>query len=148
MLPNSYYVECIKALHTLFTQANMSYEIHVHTEVITKPTLITPAHHGICDRITEPIVIRPEDSHLEDFQNLNVRMRINECPIETLKALTLSDVLLASRSSFSYVASIVKKSIVLFHPFWHSLAPGWIPTNGAQDIFDNREKILEKLSGV
>jgi hypothetical protein len=147
MLPNSYYVECMRALHTLFTQAAVPYEFHVHTEVLTKPTLVTPEHHGICSRTKEPVLVRPEDSHMEDFKEFtDCRFHINEYPIDTLKALTVADVLLASRSSFSYVASILKQGgVVLFHPFWHSLSPAWIPTEGGKDILDAKEKILNNL---
>jgi hypothetical protein len=150
MLPNSYYIECMEALHSIFTEANISYEFHLHTEVLTKPTLITPSHHGICDRIPESVLVTPEDSKMEDFNVIpNIKYHINEHPVDTLKALTLSDVLLASRSSFSYVASILKLGgVVLFHPFWHSLAPGWIPTRGKDDILAAKHDILRKLRGA
>jgi hypothetical protein len=147
MLPNSYYVKCMRALHTLFTQAGIPYEFHLHTEVITKPTLITPDTHGILNRITDPVLLTPEDNHLEDFNEFtDCKFHINEYPIDTLKALVLSDVLLASRSSFSYVAAILKKKgVVLFHPFWHGLSPDWIPCSDATDIFNAKDKILNKL---
>jgi hypothetical protein len=146
MLPNSYYIDCMKTLSHIFTHANIPYEFHLHTEIISKPTLITPSHHGITDRITDSIVITPEDNHIEEFQVIpNIKYRINEDPVETLKALSSANVLLASRSSFSYVAAILasaSSSVVLFHPFWHSLAEGWIPTRSGQDIFDAQERIL------
>jgi hypothetical protein len=147
MLPNSYYVDCIRALHALFTHAGLAHEFHIHTEVLTKTTTITPQHHGICDRTKEPVVVGPEDSHMEDFAGLpNVVLRINEDPVDTLKALCTCDVLLASRSSFSYVAAIVKKGIVLFHPFWHALAPSWIACRSGHDIIAAHEKILAGLN--
>ena len=147
MLPNSYYVKCMRALHTLFTQAGIPYEFHLHTEVITKPTLITADTHGILNRITDPVLLTPEDSHMEDFNEfVDCKFHINEYPVDTLKALVLSDVLLASRSSFSYVAALLKnKGVVLFHPFWHGLSPDWIPCRDATDIFDAKDKILKSL---
>jgi len=148
MLPNSYYIECMEALHSIFTEAKVPYEFHLHTEVLTKPTLITPSHHGICDRIPKSVLVTPEDSKMDDFKTIpNIKYHINEYPVDTLKALTLSDVLLASRSSFSYVAGILKRDgVVLFHPFWHSLAPGWIPTRSKDDILNAKADILRKLS--
>jgi hypothetical protein len=147
MLPNSYYVECIKALTSLFKKYSLPFEIHLHTEVLTKPTLITPSHHGICERVPTSKLVTPEDSHMEDFEGLpNLILHINEHPMEALKALTVADVLLASRSSFSYIASIMKQGgVVFFHPFWHSLAPGWIPTTSAQDILAAEETLFRKL---
>lgn len=146
MLPNSYYIDCMKSLVEIFTQANIPYEIHLHTEIVTKPTLITPTHHGITNRINTPILLRPEDNCIEEFSIIpNIKYRINEDPVETLQALSTANILLASRSSFSYVAGIVSSSasrLVLFHPFWHALSPLWIPTTCGKDIFDARERIL------
>jgi len=147
MLPNSYYVECIKAISSLFQKYSLPFEIHLHTEVLTKAILVTPSHHGICERVKDPKLVTPEDSHMEDFEGIpNLILHVNEHPIDALKALTVSDVLIASRSSFSYIASIMKKGgVVFFHPFWHSLAPEWIPTRSAQDILDSEETLFRKL---
>jgi hypothetical protein len=146
MLPNSYYIDCMKSLSQIFTEANVPYEFHLHTEIISKPTLVSPSHHGITDRITVPVLITPEDNRIEEFSVIpNIKYRINEDPVETLKALSTANILLASRSSFSYVAAILSSGtsgVVLFHPFWHSLAPGWIPTHSGQDILHAKEKIL------
>jgi hypothetical protein len=37
------------------------------------------------------------------------------------------------------------RGVVFFHPFWHSLAPGWIPTRSAQDILANEQAMFQKL---
>ena len=148
MLPNSYYVECIRELEKILTEERITYEIHFYTEQLTKATTITPGHHGICNRIKESIVVKPEDNHLEDFAEFkNMIYHINESPVQTLIDLTTADILLASRSSFSYVAGMVKKEgVVLFHPFWHSLSPSWIPTRCASDIANAKDLILKKLN--
>uniref|UniRef100_A0A6C0KMT9 Uncharacterized protein n=1 Tax=viral metagenome TaxID=1070528 RepID=A0A6C0KMT9_9ZZZZ len=150
MLPNSYYVECMRAIEKILKDAGMKYEFHFYTEQLTKPTTITPGHHGICNRIKEAVTVRPEDNHLEDFAEFkNIIYHINGCPVQTLIDLTTADVLLASRSSFSYVAGMVKKEgVVLFHPFWHSLAPSWIPTRSASDIVNAKDLILKKLNAA
>jgi hypothetical protein len=116
--------------------------------VPSKKITITPSHHGIFDRITEPIIIDPVNNHMEDFSSFtNIIYHINEDPIETLKELTNSDILLASRSSFSYVAAILKKKgVVLFHPFWHSLSPNWIPVSSEKDIFNASDKIIRAIN--
>ena len=147
MLPNSYYVECMKAIESILQESNTKYEFHLYTEQVTKPVEITPQHHGICERISSSVIVRPEDNHLEDFSGFpQIVYHINECPVETLKQLTTADILLASRSSFSYIAGMLKKEgVVLFHPFWHSLSPGWIPTKSAQDIYAAKNKILNTL---
>jgi len=151
MLPNYYYVECMRALQQILTEAKIKYEFHLHTEQLTKPTMVTPGHHGICNRIKESVLVKPEDNHLEDFAEFGntIVYHINECPVQTLVDLTTADILLASRSSFSYVAGMVKKEgVVLFHPFWHSLSPSWIPTKEGQDILNAKETILKQLSAA
>jgi len=145
MLPNEYYVECMNALKTILEGFHIPYEFHLYTEQVTAPVTITPEHHGICNRIENSITLKPEDNHLEDFKIIpNIIYHINESPLQTLKDLTTADILLASRSSFSYVAAILKPAgLTFFHPFWHSLSDQWIPTNSYTDIYNNMEKIVE-----
>ena len=39
------------------------------------------------------------------------------------------DLLIISRSSFSFLAAILnKKGIILYHPFWHTAPAAWIDT--------------------
>ena len=149
MLPNSYYVECMRALDSVLTEAGMKYEFHFYTEQMTKAVTITPGHHGICNRIKNSVVVKPEDNHLEDFAEFKSMIyHINECPVQTLVDLTRADILLASRSSFSYVAGMLKgHGAVLFHPFWHSLSPSWIPTKSGADVYAAKEDILQHVRG-
>jgi hypothetical protein len=144
MLPNSYYVECMRALQKVL--GPLPYEFHIYTEQLTKLTVITPEHHGICSRIEKPVTVSPEDNHLEDFAEFKDAVwHINTSPVETLQALCKADILLASRSSFSYVAGILnRQGIILFHTFWHSLSPRWIPCHGPSDIFNSALNILDK----
>lgn len=147
MLPNSYYIGCIKKLSEILRE--IPHEFHIHTEVVTKPTVITPAHHGIENRINNSILISPSDNHLEDFEGIpNLIWRINECPIQTLKDMITSDIFIASRSSYSYIAAIIKKKGVLFHPFWHALSPEWIPVTHESDIEENKDKIMNTIRSL
>ena len=146
MLPNSYYVDCMKALQSIL--GDLPYEFHLYTEQLSKPLLVLPSHHGICNRISAPVLVDPAANHLEDFAGLPIIYHINESPVQTLKDLATADILLASRSSFSYVAAIVKQGTVLFHPFWHSLAPHWIPTRGPNDILAAAPQILKALGPI
>jgi FkbM family methyltransferase len=147
MLPNEYYISCMEALSAILEKENIKYEFHIHTEQLTMPLTVTPSHHGICNRITENIILYPEDNFKELFNKFsNVIFHINEYPVKTLVDLTNSDILLGSRSSFSYIAAIMKKKgCILFHPFCHGLSTNWIPTKSVKDIFDNSTKIVDKL---
>ena len=144
MLANEYYVDCMNAFKTILEGFRIPYEFHLYTEQVTAPVTITPGHHGICNRVENSVILKPEDNHLEDFQAIpNIIYHINESPLQTLKDLTTADILLASRSSFSYVAAILKPAgLTFFHPFWHSLSDQWIPTRSYVDIYNNMEKIV------
>lgn len=129
MLPNTYYVQVIKLLNSLLPTYTSNYVIKVHTEAPTKPTTVSPDTHGITNRIEAPVIITPDDLHLEDFQLPNVQLCINESPTDTLHAFATSDLFVMSHSSFSVVgAACNKNGIVLYHPFWHRPAPYWLNT--------------------
>jgi hypothetical protein len=144
MLPNSYYISCMKSLKTILDNNNIPFTFHLYTEVATQPFDVTPSHHGILNRTSSTITIRPDDSHMDDFKEFDsIVYHINECPVETLVNLVNSDILLASRSSYSYVAAMLKKKgVILFHPFWHKLNKNWIPVYSNNDILNNADKII------
>jgi hypothetical protein len=146
MLPNSYYIEIIKALTDILGER--PYELHIHTEEVTQNVVITPEHHGIMNRTNANVTLTPNDNKFEEFNCIpNITFHINEDPIKTFKDLTNADVLIASRSSFSYTAAILKsKGVVLFHPFWHCISNNWIATRSAIDVYNNKNTILKKLS--
>ena len=44
-----------------------------------------------------------------------------------MRSLATADVLVMSRSSFSYVAAILNRDgAVMYHPFWHRAPSSWI----------------------
>lgn len=102
---------------------SIPYEFHIYGECNADQTIITPTHHGIFNRIKEPIILEPDINYFDDFIGENVFLHINDSPVKTLIDLINSDCLVASRSSFSYVAAIVKKKgCVIFPKFWHGLS--------------------------
>ena len=129
MLPNSYYVNIINLLNALLPRFTTNYTINVHTEMPSKPLTYNPEMSGITNQTTTDNTIRPEDSHLEEFNLPNVKLRINEPPIDTLTAFTESHLFVMSHSSFSVIgAAMNNNGIVLYHPFWHQPASYWLNT--------------------
>lgn len=131
MLPNAYYVACARRVAAFLTRSSIPYVCELYTEVPSKRFVVTPAHYWIDEqRIAGDVVLSPEMSALEDFDELpNLRPRINLDPIETLEGLATADVMIMSRSSFSYVAAILNpRAAIICHPFWHSALPEWIQT--------------------
>jgi hypothetical protein len=145
MLPNSYYISCMNALCTLF--ADRAYEFHIYSEDVQKEVEITPEHKALQGRFETPVLLTPSDNHWEDFAGFaNLHWHINECPVQTLQDLVNSDILLASRSSFSYVAGLLKqKGVTIFHPFWHPLDPEWISATSGDDILANADRIHQYI---
>lgn len=65
----------------------------------------------------------------ENFKKFNAPdliLHLNESVEDTFIPLVLADVLVTSRSSFSYVAAILSEGTVYYMPFWHPPLPGWL----------------------
>jgi hypothetical protein len=100
----------------------------LYTEVPSKTFVVTPGHHGIDNRVTVDTVVDPQMNLVDEFEEIpNLRKFINGDPIKALEGMCTADVLIMSRSSFSYVAAILsKQGIIIYHPFWHSPLPEWV----------------------
>jgi hypothetical protein len=140
MLPNSYYVAVCQLLARVFDDLGVpSYVFEIYTEQVRGDVTITPGHHGIHNRTRKDIVLRPSDSHLEDFDVVAPRrMMVNLDPLETLQRLATADILVMSRSSFSFVAASLHDpgyGLVVYHHFWHAAAAEWfVVATGNGDI--------------
>jgi hypothetical protein len=128
MLPNSYFVGVARRVADVLETLGLEYEIELWTEVPAGDFVVGLYHHGINGRIAEPFLVRAEMYGLEEFNELpNLVHRINGPAIDCLEGLATADVLVMSRSSFSYVAAILNRSgVVLYHPFWHRGMSSWI----------------------
>ena len=84
-----------------------------------------------------PHSCQPEMCRLDEFSLLpNLVRCIKEKAIDCLRELITADVLVMSRSSFSYVRGILNRNgIVLYHPFWHRAPSSWM-TVGPDGQFD------------
>jgi hypothetical protein len=56
----------------------------------------------------------------------------------TMQQLVAADMLIMSKSSFSYVAALISEGIKIYEPFWHPPLDDWLPRNFRGD-FDRRE---------
>ncbi len=137
MLPNVYYIEVAQNVARVLDALKMDYQMELHTEVPNKEFIVQPNHHGISHRIRTPVTVSPQMCRLDDFSVLpKLVFCINETPVECLRKLATADILVMSRSSFSYVAAILNRNgIMLHHPFWHPALSSWI-TVGRNGQFD------------
>ena len=73
-------------------------------------------------------MVDPAENCIEEFDVLpHLKKFINADQIESMKSLATADLLVISRSAFSYVPALLnKKGIIVYHPFWHGALPEWI----------------------
>lgn len=66
------------------------------------------------------------ESDFAGLQEIGAKLFLNINAIWTLRQLTEADILIMSKSSFSYVAALISDGIKLYEPFWHSPLDSWI----------------------
>jgi hypothetical protein len=74
---------------------------------------------------------------MDEFSVLpNLIRCINEPALDCLRKLATADILVMSRSSFSYLGGILNRNgIILYYPFWHRAPSSWM-TVGPKGQFD------------
>ena len=104
MLPNSYFIEvALNVAHTL-RALKLDFQIELYTEVPGQEFVVQPEDHGIFNRISAPFELHPDMSRIDEFSVLpNLVHRINGRVIDCIRGLATADVLVMSRSSFSYL---------------------------------------------
>ena len=68
-------------------------------------------------------------SNFTHYQAADVVFHLNESVEDTFLGFVFADLLVTSRSSFSYTAALLSDGIVYYIPFWHNPLPHWISTD-------------------
>ena len=118
--PNAYYSSVIRQLKTLLE--DQPFRVHIFSETKPKPSLL--------------------DEDFSPFEDLGCCMHLDEDVFETVHHLVTADVLVTSRSSFSYVPGVLSRGVVLYEPFWHSPMSSWIVCDGEGRFDGERFRIL------
>lgn len=144
-LPNSYYMILLQEIIKTLRRLGISFVCELYTELPSAPFIVTPGHHGMATRIKKDIMIAPEANDIKEFDQLpHLKKCINGDPIETLRAMATADLLMMSRSDFSYTAAILnKKGIIVYHPFWHGTPMEWLDGNHQRSF---SERLFEACS--
>ena len=66
-----------------------------------------------------------EEDLWDAFKEDDIVLHINESVEDTFTSMVLADVLVTSRSSFSYTAALLSEGEVYYIPFWHPPLPHW-----------------------
>jgi hypothetical protein len=152
LLPNSYFITAALSIANILDAIGISYQIELHTEIPSKDFMVYPDHHGINRRIAEPVRIGPSLNAIEELDLLpHLVKRINASAIDCLTEIATSDIIVMSRSSFSYVAAVLSRNdtIVIYHPFWHAPLSPWIHAKQdgtfIQEYFSNESWVLFRM---
>lgn len=65
----------------------------------------------------------------EDFSKYtgdDIVFHLNESLWDSYIYMVMADILVLSKSSFSYAAALLNENIVVYKPFWHMPAPHWL----------------------
>jgi hypothetical protein len=143
MLPNAYYITTALKIIEVLRKLDISFVCELYTELASKTFLVTSEHYGIGSRLQEPVAMDPKESRIREFNVLpNVQKFINTDPIEVLTSLATADLLIMSRSAFSYLPAILnKKGIIVYAPFYSNPLPEWLNVT-QQDFFE--EEIMKR----
>lgn len=66
-------------------------------------------------------------ANFQVFNAPDIVLHLNESVEDSFIPMVLADVLVTSRSSYSYTAAILSDGTVYYMPFWHPPLPHWIP---------------------
>ena len=147
ILPNAYYIQVAHGIRAVLESLHLNYVIELYGELPTKPFHVTPQSIGFAGRIDRPVLLDPGMYKMEEFDALpHLQKFINLDAIESLERMATADILVISRSSFSFLAAILNpRAVVLYSKFWHVAPPAWISTertgNFPSGLF--REKLAE-----
>lgn len=150
LLPNDYYIKAATKAIEVLEKSKIPFICELHTELPTKPFLVTADHHGMKNRIDryrseEAVILTPEQYGISDFEQIShLKKCINEDPIETLEALSTADLLIMSKSSFSYLAALFnQEGKILYAPFWHPPMADWVQWNPPVLFVEQFEEFCE-----
>ncbi|MEI6416173.1 MAG: hypothetical protein WCO92_00455 [Verrucomicrobiota bacterium] len=146
LLPNQYYIDVAKKIMEVLKRFNIPYVCELYAELPSQPFTVTPDHYGIEGRLEAPMVLDPESYHLADFETLpHLKKFINGDPIETLERLATTDVLVMSRSAFSYLGALFNETgAAVYYPFEYPPMPGWLQLNPLALFEEQLEEYCKK----
>lgn len=131
MLPNGYYLQVCFVLGRVLREAGIPHTFDIYTEQVTKKISVTGASHGITNRTSAIVELAPEDTKLWELEDIvPQRLHLNTDPLEAFQDMARADILIQSRSSFSYAAAILadpRATLTLYPPdFWIAPLQGWL----------------------
>lgn len=145
LLPASYYLDVALRIAKILQSFNVQYVCELYSEELASPLTLQPGDHGISTDSETVIVMDSASSDLKALDAIPCLQKyINYDPVDSIRRMASADVLVTSRSAFSYLAAINNSyGIVIYHPFWHPPLPGWI--EGTQHNLFSESLLLRRL---
>lgn len=139
-LPNSFYINIMKAIQNIL-QDKIKYEFHIYTENVTKPTQFTQDYRTDFNNVNKLLI--PE-TYEDFFEFKNIVWHINTNPVDSFIELCNADMLVISKSAFSYLPAILNKKAIVFCPdiLHHPPKDSWIKSSNYNNIYNYKDYIL------
>jgi hypothetical protein len=102
--PNAYYFAIIGQLKAILR--DKPFRVHLFSQSEPKPSLL--------------------DEDFAPFEDLGCCMHLDGDVFESLHHLVAADILVTSKSSFSYLPAVLSRGAVVYEPFWHRPMSPWI----------------------
>lgn len=111
-----------KNLHDITLSSYRSTPLKYYFDIIERLKKSTIISKRIIFHIYSQNDIRDYD----EFDKEGVCFHLNENMFDTFTSLVAADILVTSKSSFSYSAAILSDGIIYYQPFWHIPGESWI----------------------
>jgi hypothetical protein len=136
LIDMSYYVGIARKLSSALAAEKIPFQLELHSELLQKGAAVKPGDPAFKGRIDDGLELRPEQDPFGDFEAFpGLRRFINEPAMTCIERLATADILVTSKSSFSYLAAILNVGgIVLYHPFWSYPLDKWLVTKPSGDF--------------
>jgi hypothetical protein len=153
---NSYYLNTIKHISEISKKRNLDLLIRIHTDLssevqglweipkdISRDTVNYWKTLGIVN--DEKLVLSEETFFNELAKYGSIQILSDIDPISAWQNMENADILISSKSSFSYVGGLLRGVKPVFYcDFWHSGLPTWVKINEESIInYDEIEKLTE-----
>jgi hypothetical protein len=145
LIDNRYYVDIARNLASALATAQVPFELELHSEMLQKDSVVSPDDPAFKGRLGEPLNLHPEQNPFGEFDVFpELKRFINEPTMTSIERLATADILVMSKSSFSYLAAILNvDGIVLYHPFWHYPPDSWLVTKPSGEF--DAERFLGQM---
>ncbi|MFZ4116207.1 MAG: hypothetical protein ACOYK6_05730 [Chthoniobacterales bacterium] len=138
LLPNIYYINLSLRIIKVLKRLEIPFSCELHTEIPSQTFVVTPEHHSMRHRLEKPVIMNPENHHMEEFDIIpNLKKYINYDPLGSLRLLATADLVIMNRFSFSYLRAMLnKKGIIVYHPFWCAAPLEWLDATHKPSFHD------------